>query len=79
MQNLMTMNIRAPKGTPVIVLHENGEVQNGMDFDKDKIYAHLNLNALYHVDRTEVGDWTTKIYLEEVPDVAFNSVNFKEV
>lgn len=79
MQNLMTMNNHAPKGTAVTVVHENGEVQNGHSSDKELVKEHLLLDHTYHVDRTHVGDWTTKVYLEEVPDIAFNSVNFKEI
>lgn len=79
MQNLMTMNIHAPRGTAIMVVHENGEVQNGWDFDKDLVKEHLLLDKIYYVDRTEVGDWVTKVHLMEVPGIAFNSVNFKEV
>jgi len=75
----MTMNIHALSGTPVMAVQENMIVQNGHQVDKDLVLTHIELDKVYHVNYTVVGDWTTKVYLMEVPGIAFNSVNFKEV
>lgn len=76
----MTMDIRAPYMTPVIVVHDDiGNVLNGTPSDKELVAQHLKLDTVYYVHHTDVGDWATKVYLMEVPGVTFNSVNFKEV
>lgn len=79
MQVLLTMDIRSPKGTLVTVIHDNGGIVNGTEDDKNLAALYLNLDKVYTVDHTDVQDWVTRVYLTEVPGIAFNSVNFKEV
>lgn len=74
------MNIHAPYQTPVMVVQDAiGNVLNGTPPDKELVAKHLKLDTVYYVHHTDPGDWTTKVYLMELPGVAFNSVNFKEV
>ncbi len=69
------MNIYAKEGDKVICSTLNA----GYDSDKRKAEAHLVLNQVYTIARTVVHDWSTDVYLKEIPDVRFNSVFFKDV
>lgn len=39
----------------------------------------LNAGQIYHLKMMDVGSWVTTVYLEEKPDVGFNSVMFAEL
>ena len=74
-----TMDIRAKRGTAVRLQMKDGEVFGGYDGDKKQALQFLKPDVIYHVKRTEVEDWNTDVYLEEVPDQGFNSVMFEHV
>lgn len=67
------MNICSLSGTWVIYTGKGG-------YDHDKIHADkfLEVGKQYQVDYTDIGDWSTKVYLKGFPEVYFNSVMFIE-
>lgn len=67
------MDIRAPRGTKV-VFHANG----GYELERKAAKEVLIVGKVYTVERTEVSNWYTMVYLKEVPDKPFNSVFFAE-
>jgi len=68
------MNIRAKKGTKVIFSNPDSGYPDQVALAAE----HLTIGATYTVERTEVFDWHTNVYLQEVPDVGFNSCLFEE-
>ena len=71
------MEIFAVKGHKVVVTDKSRK--NGYEYDTEKVDEHLEVGKEYTVDYTDVGNWSTKVYLVEVPGVSFNSVNFRSV
>lgn len=69
------MDINAKNGVRVIFNNPNA----GYEHHQQQAKEHLVAGDQYTVDRTDVGSWHTDVYLQEVPDVAFNSVLFKDV
>lgn len=70
----MPMSIYAREDEKVVLTHPN----NGYDYDKLKANKYLKLGEVYTVSKTVVNGWTTDVYLKEIPDVSFNSVQFEE-
>lgn len=68
------MDINSPPGTKVTVSYLS--LLNGSETYKKRAKEHLNLGRIYTVNRTEVHQWYTEVYLKEIPDVAFSSVQF---
>jgi hypothetical protein len=68
------MNIRAKKGTKVVFSNPNA----GYPEQVALAAKHLKAGTTYTVERTEVFDWHTDVYLQEVPDTGFNSCFFEE-
>ena len=64
------MNIYASNGFRV-------KVRNNRD--SLRIKEHLKEGKVYTVECTEVHSWHTDVYLREVPNIAFNSVDFDDV
>lgn len=48
----------------------------GYDFDKQTVRKYLTIDFYYKVKEISMGGSHTNIYLEDFPDVIFNSVNF---
>ena len=67
------MNIYAPKGTKVRFLNFNGQ-----DWEREKAATVFDTEKEYTVDHTDVGNWSTDVYFEEVAG-PWNSVMFLEV
>lgn len=67
------MNIYAKKGDKVIFKYPTA----GHKHDHELVKKHLTLNELYTVNKTVVGEYHTDVYLEEFPNITFNSVNFE--
>lgn len=67
------MNIHAKKGEKVIFKYPTA----GHKHDHELVKKYLSLNEIYTVERTIVSEYHTDVYLEEFPNVAFNSVNFE--
>jgi hypothetical protein len=68
------MNIYAIKGHKVKYLGINGG-----DYAREHANKHLEIGKEYTVDHTDVGQSSTSVYFEEVPNQSFNSVMFEDV
>lgn len=68
------MNIFALKGHKVICTTFNA------GYGSDTIVAkkYLTLNNVYTIDHTEVDNWSTTVFLQEFPNVKFNSLFFDD-
>lgn len=69
------MDNNAPKGTKVVYAYLNA----GWDTDIKKARENLQLNETYTVERTVEHGWHTEVYLQEVPGLYFNSVQFMQI
>jgi len=69
------MNIYALKGHKVSFTHPNG----GWPFDQQLAKTHLLLDNKYTIEKTIVDSSSTDVFLEEFPNVRFNSVMFDDV
>lgn len=67
------MDIYSPKGSKVIFNNVKGH-----DYDLEHARKYLKEGQEYTVDFTDVSSWSTNVYLEEFPDIAFNSVMFND-
>ena len=74
-----TMDINSKRGTVVRLQMKDGEVFGGYDGDKKMAMKYLKFGEVYHVESTDVQNWHTDVYLEEVPGIPFNSVMFERV
>lgn len=68
------MNIYAARGDKVSFAHP----KNGYGHDQDKAARHLVKGQTYTIDHTEVHSWHTDVFLQEFPNVSFNSVLFED-
>jgi hypothetical protein len=71
------MNIYALKGHRVVVTEETAK--RGLQKHQDRVREHLTIGKHYSVERTEPLSSRTRVYLEGLPDVRFNSVMFEDV
>lgn len=69
------MNIYALKGHKIRCI----SLQGPYDYQTERAQKHLKLGKEYTVDRTEVQSESTDVYLQEVPNIAFNSTCFEDV
>ena len=70
------MPIDARHGTKVIF----NKPKNGWPHDQQTLKKHgLIEGEKYTVDRTEIHDCYTTLYLVEFPGIRFNTVNFSDV
>ena len=51
----------------------------GYNIDQEYVKKFLTINKEYTVDYTTVGGSHTYVYIKEIPDISFNSVNFADV
>lgn len=71
----MSMNIFSRCGDKVVFNHPNA----GYDHHQKTARKHLVVGKVYTVNFTVVSSWHTDVYLQEVPNVMFNSVLFDDV
>lgn len=69
------MNIYALKGHKVIC----ETTQSGYNYQTEVAEKYLEVGKEYTVERTEVESWYTNVWLQEFPDVKFNSTCFEDV
>lgn len=69
------MNIYALKGHKVRL----ETLDAGYDYQKELVEKYLELGKEYTVDYTDVYSSYTDVYLQEFPDIYFNSVFFEDV
>jgi len=72
----MTMNIYAEKGDKVKVTEES--IRNGYDHVRELAEKYLQVGQTYTINYTVVGGFQNEVYLQEIPDVAFNAVQFED-
>lgn len=70
------MNIFALKGHKIKVT-ENF-LNRGREYDKLQAKKYLEKDKLYTVERTLVSGSWTRVWLQEIPKVGFNSVHFED-
>lgn len=70
-----SMNIYSQKGARVLFNRPN----SGYMSDSEHAKRHLVVGKIYTVEKTDVHDSYTLVYLIELPNVAFNSVHFEDV
>jgi hypothetical protein len=64
--------IYCEKGDRIVFINYNGS-----EYDLKKAQQYLNEGQYYTVNKIDIGSWCSDIYLEEFPDINFNSVMFK--
>ena len=69
-----SLDIYAKPGTKVRAIYMNGEPTNGYADDKWTVVEHLSEDGIYTIERTEVHESSTDVYLFEFPGIRFNSV-----
>ena len=72
-----TMDIHSPAGSKVMVTEQTAN--NGRSYDSENVKKFLEIGKEYTVRCTIVHLCTTDIYLEEIPGIYFNSVNFVNI
>lgn len=68
-----TMDIYSKEGTKVVYQYPT----NGYTYDQEMAAKYLELGQEYTVERTEVYQSSTDVFLKEFPGICFNSVMFK--
>jgi hypothetical protein len=71
------MNIYALPGHIVKVTEDS--IAYGYDVDKKRAAKYLTVGSTYTIAHTEVDNYSTDVYLEEFPNIYFNSVHFEDV
>jgi hypothetical protein len=69
------MNIFALKGHKVKCV----TLTAGYDFDQEIAKKYLVVGEVYTIEKTEVFNARTNVWLQEIPNVKFNSVLFADV
>lgn len=69
------MDIYAKEGSKVVFDKPDAGYQGAVE----KAAKHLTVGSTYTVERTEVGGWSTDVYLKEVEGVSFNSCMFSDI
>lgn len=68
------MNIYARKGDKIVFKHPG----SGYDYDQETARKYLTVGSVYIVERTVTHSWSTEVFLQEVPNISFNSVLFED-
>src|ERR1043165_1067316 len=71
------MPLDAEEGYKVTVTERS--INSGYSHDKENANKHLKVGCIYTIERTDVQDWSTDVWIKEVPGVRFNSVHFKPI
>ncbi|SFA90893.1 hypothetical protein SAMN05216312_102175 [Cohnella sp. OV330] len=69
-----TMSIKTPAGSKIRFAGFHGE-----EMDLEEATAILTVGEVYTMKCIDVGQSRSYVYLEEVPDISFNSVMFQNV
>jgi hypothetical protein len=70
-----TMNIYAKRGDKVKFSFPDW----GYNSDIEKAKEYLTVGKEYTIEKTDVSSWHTNVYLQEFPEVSFNSIMFEDV
>lgn len=71
------IDIYAKKGYKVTVTDRS--IDSGYDGDIRLAHKYLQVGKIYTIERTDVDNWHTEVWVEEIPNMSFNSVNFVPV
>ena len=69
-----TMNIHSKKGDKIIVTEES--IKNG--FENSYSRTLLEVGKIYTVESIKIDNYNTHVFLQEIPKIGFNSVNFED-
>jgi hypothetical protein len=69
------MNIYAESGDKITYCNPN----SGYQYDQEKAAKYLTLGNTYTIDYTDVSGWRTDVYIQEFPEISFNSVMFEDI
>jgi hypothetical protein len=53
--------------------------EGGYDSDQERGYKYLTVGEVYTVDIIDIGNWMSDVYLQDFPDIDFNTVMFEVV
>lgn len=67
-------DIYSPYGTKLMYMGKGG-----WDSDLKHADKYLSVGQTYTLNSADIGGWSTKFYLNEFPNIRFNSVHFKVV
>jgi hypothetical protein len=68
------MNTDAKPGAKVVYAYP----EFGNEYEQAEANANLELNKTYTVSRVAEGDWSSTVFLVEVPEIGFNVVMFED-
>ena len=71
------MSLETKPGVKLLVTSES--IKNGTDDDKVNADLYLRPKRKYTLKKIVVHDWHTDIWVEEIPGVKFNSVQFENI
>jgi hypothetical protein len=72
-----SINIYADKGHRVTVGEET--IGWGYSHDKEKAKKYLQVGKVYTIYHIEIREWSSDVFLDEIPQQYFNSVHFLEL
>ena len=70
----MPMDIYSKPNTKVFFLDENG-----YDYDRETAQKYMKKGDFFTVKHIEVGNWSSTVFFNEIPDQGFNTVMFEEL
>lgn len=69
------LDINSPSGTKVTPIYSNGYPANGYPSDQEKVYTRLPEGSIWTVESIDIDNWSSDVYLVELPGIRFNSVS----
>jgi len=75
--NQKAMTIPNLKGHKVKVTEAT--IKNGWDYHKKHVEKFLKVGEIYTIERIELHDWHTEVWLQEIPNEVFNSMLFEDI
>lgn len=75
----MSMSLTTNPGHKVRLLTRNGRVCNGYDYEIEEAERLLDARKKYTVEKMEVHNFSSYVYLKEIPGKGFNTVMFDNV
>lgn len=75
----MSMDIYTNPGKKVFAVFERGVLQHGHSHEKIEASRYLQPEKRYTIEKIDVWDWSSDVYLKEFPGIRFNSVHFENV
>ena len=70
------LTLETPKGTKVVLNHNDGHITGGKLTDVDKANKHLDVNKTYTLQYVSEETFKNLAFLEEMPAIGFNAGMF---